>query len=136
MRLISSTRTSCYVEMIAIITLSLSNLHCYVGLRKFYFVITFDWRVLLTYGDCFVYLIPVRAPLLCRLAKATQGSGPARWKWPFRVFNFTISSKEREALILISHFDAFTSKARRCHFTTIFPLEQSVSARLFKTNFD
>ena len=47
MRLISSTRTSCYVEMIAIITLSLSNLHCYVGLRKFDFV-------QLTKGDCVI----------------------------------------------------------------------------------
>ena len=42
------------------------------------------------------YLIPVQRPLLCRLAKATQGSKPVGWKRPFRVFNFTISSKERE----------------------------------------
>ena len=63
------------------------------------------------------YLIPVQRPLLCRLAKATQGSKPVGWKRPFRVFNFTISSKEREALVLISHFDAFTSKTRRGHFT-------------------
>ena len=54
MRLQFSTRASSYVEMIAIITLSLPNLHCYVGLRKFDFVITFDWRVLLTKDDCVI----------------------------------------------------------------------------------